>query len=70
MADKKHTRQEFPEVAGKIVDSVEFSVEPDHYGISINFQDKTALTFTFEPCVFAFPVYEDWTGEEGKILTC
>jgi hypothetical protein len=75
MADDKSThfpdlptRQDFPEAKDKIVEIVEVTVEPDRYGITIRFQDKTSLTFLIEPCVFAFPVYEDWTGEEAKIL--
>ena len=65
MADNKGTR-EFPEVKDKIVDLVEFSAETDYYGITIRFQDKTALTFSIEPCVVAFPVFADWTGGEEK----
>jgi hypothetical protein len=64
----KSTRQDFLEAKDKIVDIVEVTVEPNRYGITIRFQDKTSLTFLIEPCVFAFPVYEDWTGEEAKIL--
>jgi hypothetical protein len=66
--NKDTTRQEFPEVQGKIVDSVGISVEADYYGIDIRFQDKTSLTFAIEPCVFAFPAYAQWTGGEEKIL--
>lgn len=67
MADIKGTaRQEFPEVKGKIVDRVELIVEGDFYGIDIHFHDRTALAFSFEPCVVAFPEYSDWTGGEQK----
>jgi hypothetical protein len=62
------TRQDFPEVKGKIIESVEVSVTPDYFGFGIHFQDKTSLTFVIEPCIFAFPVYEDWTSGEAKIL--
>ena len=74
MADNQHNlpdqpgRQYFPEAIDKIVELVELAVEPGYYGISIRFQDKTALTFVIEPCVFTSPVYEDWIGEEVKIL--
>lgn len=62
------TRQDFPEVKDKIVDIVELSAEPNHFGITIRFQDRTTLTFTIEPCVVAFPVYSDWTdGEENQL---
>ena len=65
---KAKTHRTFPEVRGKIVDSVELSADTDHYAIEIRFQDKTALTFTVEPCLVTFPVYSDWTGGEEKIL--
>lgn len=75
MADNKNTdlpepstRQDFPEARDKIVELVELAVEPGFYGISIRFKDKTALTFVIEPCVLAFPVYEDWTSGEAKVL--
>jgi len=63
-----HTRQQFPETKGRTVEIVELVVENDYYGISIRFQDKTALTFSIEPCVVAFPRYADWTDEEEKLL--
>lgn len=61
-------KQEFPELKGKIVDYVGIIAESDYYGITIRFQDKTALTFAIEPCVFTFPVFEDWTDREAKII--
>jgi len=75
MADNKGThlpgpptRQDFPEARDKVVEIVELTVEPDYYGITIRFQDKTALTFSMEPCVFVFPIYEDWTSGDAKVL--
>lgn len=69
MAENKvTTRQEFPEVKGKIVDLVEFDVEASFYGVTIRFQDKTSLTFSMESSVVTFPVLEDWTEGEGKII--
>lgn len=65
---KPEIYQDFPEVKDKIVDRVELSVEPTFYGITIRFQDKTALLFKIEQSVAAFPVYEDWTSGEAKIL--
>lgn len=62
------TRQEFPEVKDKIVDLVEFDIEPDFYGVTIWFRDKTSLTFSMEPCVFTFPVYSEWTQGEERII--
>jgi hypothetical protein len=62
------TRQDFPETRDKVVDTVELTAESDFYGITIRFQDKTALTFSLEPCLIAFPVYSDWEGGEETVL--
>jgi hypothetical protein len=74
MADIKGitpTRQDFPEVRDKIVDSVELSADSEHYGITISFRDKTTLSFTVEPCVLTFPVLSQWTrGEETILREC
>ena len=73
MADIESTpapriRQDFPEVKDKIVDIVEFEIEPGYYAVTIRFHDKTSLTFSIEPCVFTFPILEDWTDGEAKII--
>lgn len=62
------TRHDFPEVKGKIVEAVEVTVTSEYYGITVRLQDKTTLNFVMEPCVFAFPVYSDFTSGEEKIL--
>lgn len=64
----KPENQDFPEVKGKTVEKVEIAVESGHYGISVRFQDKTSLTFVIDSCVVTVPIYEDWTGGEGKTL--
>jgi hypothetical protein len=63
------TRHDFPEVKGKIVEAVEVTVTSEYYGITVRLRDKTTLNFVIEPCVFAFPVYSDFTSGEEKILT-
>jgi hypothetical protein len=74
MADHKNnlsdlsTRQDFPEVKDKIIDSVEVVIDSEYYGISVRFTDKTSLTFVMEMCLFTLPVYEDWTTGEAKQL--
>ena len=69
-SQNSHTRQvaDFPEVKDKIVDNIELSADPDYYGITIHFQDKTTLTFIIEPGVVTFPVLADCTGGEEKTL--
>ena len=68
-AIKGTTKQDFPEVKGKIVESVEINVEASFYSIAIFLQDRTSLTFSIEPCVFTFPIYSQWTpeGEENVV---
>ena len=77
MADIKGTHSEdsrtrqvvnFPEVKGKIIESVELSYASDYYEITFRFEDKTALTFIIEPCVITFPVLADWTDGEEKTV--
>jgi len=65
-----HTTQlgDFPEAVDKIVQAVEVFSDHEYHGITIRFTDQTALNFTFEPCVFTFPVYSDWTGGNETIL--
>ena len=58
----------FPEAEGKIVKSIELTAESGYYGIDINFTDNTAMVFSIEPFVMAFPYLGDWTAGERKIL--
>ena len=69
-SEDSHTRQvtTFPEVTGKIIESVELSSDRDYYAITFRFQDKLALTYIIEPCLIAFPVLADRTGGEEKTL--
>lgn len=68
--EESHTRQvaDFPEVNGKIIESVELSTDPGYYGITFYFQDKTAFTFILEPGLITFPVLADRKDGEEKIL--
>jgi hypothetical protein len=47
---------------------VELTAAPNHYAVTIRFQDSTSLTFSMEPCVAAFPVFSEWTDGEEKQL--
>lgn len=69
MADIKSTeRVEFPEVKGKVIESLEFIVEADYYGIDIHFQDKTGMAFSMEPGVVTFPELSDWKDRQQKTI--
>jgi len=41
----------FPEVKGKIIQTIELFVSSDECIIDIGFQDRTSLSFDVEPCV-------------------
>ena len=58
----------FPEVTGKIVQAVEIHSDHEFYGLTIRVEDRTALTFTFETAVFAFPTFSDWEDGNETIL--
>jgi hypothetical protein len=55
---KRHTSRlrKFPEVKGKIVDSVEMDAEV----IAILFQDKTQLSFDLDPQLTVYPELADF----------
>ena len=62
---KRHTSlKRFPEVRGKIVDSVEVDAEV----ISIYFQDKTALTFDVDSINIIYPELSDWKTGNSRSL--
>jgi hypothetical protein len=54
----------FPEVKGKIVESVE--VDPDVQAVVILFKDRTALSFDFDPSLTVFPELSDWKTGNWK----
>ena len=58
----------FPEAQGKIIESIQLTAESGYYGIDVNFTDNTAMVFSIDPLVMAFPYLGDWTTGERKIL--
>ena len=73
MADSKRTHSRkrrrsnftrFPEVKGKIVESVE--VDPDVQAVVILFKDRTALSFDLEPRLTVLPELSDWKTGNWK----
>ena len=75
MADTKLTRSRkrrkrggFPEVKGKIVDSVELVPTENGYSVGIMFRDRTFLSFDVEPYITVFPELSDWTTKNYKPL--
>ena len=46
-----HTRfVEIPQVKGRTVEKIELFTASEYHSITIDFEDKTALTLTIEPC--------------------
>ncbi|MFZ1008905.1 MAG: hypothetical protein WAN65_18845 [Candidatus Sulfotelmatobacter sp.] len=75
MADNKTTRSRrrrkvlrFPQIKGKIIADVEVSLSPEYHAVDIRFEDKTALTFSLEPCFHVTPVLADWKTGDSKLL--
>lgn len=70
MAEFKVTpiRQEFPEVKGKTVSSVEVLSDIEGFGIAIRFDDETSLGFTIESYLAVFPVHSQWEQGEETVL--
>jgi hypothetical protein len=65
---KKRTRNAFPEIKGKIVESVELDPSENGYVIGIMFQDRTYLSFDVEPYITIFPELSDWKTKNYKPL--
>jgi len=61
-------KMKFPEVKGKIIQTVELFISTDECIIDIGFQDNTALSFDVEPCVVIMPELSDWKTGEYKPL--
>jgi hypothetical protein len=64
----KRKRNAFPEIKGKIVNSVELMPTANGYSIGILFNDRTFLSFDVEPFVTVFPELSDWKTKNYKPL--
>ena len=64
-----HTRfVDFPQMKGKTVEKIEFFTTSEYHSITIDFQDKTALTLTVEPCFLLGSEFSDIkTGNQETI---
>lgn len=60
------TRQDFPEVKDKIVNSVEVVAATEGFGITVRFHDQTTLHFDIESCIVVTPAYAQWENGEEK----
>ena len=58
----------FPPAQGKIVDSVEFSTDAGYHAISVNFRDRTSLTFEIETGFTLQADYSDWKTGNQRVL--
>src|SRR5215472_2831850 len=61
----------FSEAKGKTVEAVELFNAIDYHAISINFEDKTCLQFSFDVGFTVKTEYTDWkTGGERSLILC
>jgi len=58
----------FREAQGKIVEEVEFSTTSDYHCISVNFDDRTSLSFEIETGFTLEADYSDWKTGNQRIL--
>ena len=58
----------FPQVKGKIIQTIELVVSPDECVIDIGFDDRTSLSFDVEACAVIVPELADWKTGEYKPL--
>lgn len=58
----------FPQAKGKVLEVVEFSTSPGYHCISINFEDKTCLSFAIDTNFTLEADYSDWTTGNQRIL--
>jgi hypothetical protein len=66
--EDRTTVTRFPEVKGKIVESIEVYVTGDHYSTNINFTDNTALILHLEASIAMLSYYGDWKTGECNII--
>ena len=68
---KRYSNRSFhrmEEVKGKTLDFVEFFTMNGYHVIDINFEDKTALHLSIEPCFTLEREYADWkTGNHRSL---
>ena len=68
-ASPRHTRvSRFPQAKGKVLEEVEFSTSPGYHCISINFEDKSCLSFAIDTNFTLEADYSDWTTGNQRIL--
>lgn len=59
---------QFPEVKGKVLESVEFASSSDYHAISLYFKNKTALDLIIDPCFTVHADYLDRKSGERRVL--
>lgn len=68
-ASSGHTRVfRFTQAKGKVLEVVEFSTSPGYHCVSINFEDKTCLSFAIDTNFTLEADYSDWTTGNQRIL--
>jgi hypothetical protein len=58
----------YPQARGKTVDAVEFSTDSGFHAFSINFDDRTSLTFEIETGFTVEAAFSDWKTGNQRVL--
>ncbi len=58
----------YKEAAGKVVEMITLTNEPDFRAVTVRFTDRTAMHFTLHARIEAHPELMDWKTGDGKIL--
>jgi hypothetical protein len=66
--DERTRTTEFPEVKGKVIQSIQVYVTADNFSANINFTDNTALILALESSLTVSPYLGDWAMGECKVL--
>ena len=67
-SDERTRTTEFPEAAGKIIQSIQVYVTADNFSANINFTDNTALILALESSLAVSPYLGDWATGDCKVL--
>jgi hypothetical protein len=60
---------EFPQVQGRVVDTIQFETASDFHGITIDFKDRTSLSVIIEPSFCSTPTFPTSAPETARPQT-
>jgi hypothetical protein len=66
--DERTRTTEFPEVKGKVIQSIQVYVAADNFSANINFTDNTGLILALESSLTVSPYLGNWATGDCKVL--